>query len=193
MIARLRGKIWEKAHNLVVVDAGGVGYEVLISTTTSALLGEEGEAVDVFVSTQVREDSMQLFGFARLEEKMLFLLLISVSGIGPKTALTALSALTAADFWAAVTTNDLARLTRVPGIGKKTAERLVVELRDKVETLRPVAGGIASPGGVRFNALEALVALGYNRQQAERALSDVAGDSVQDLIRNALQRLSNSR
>jgi Holliday junction DNA helicase RuvA len=178
---------------VVVVDAGGVGYEVLISTTTAALLGEEGDLADLFVSTQVREDSFQLFGFARFEEKMLFGLLISVSGIGPKTALTALSALTASDFFSAVSTNDLARLTRVPGIGKKTAERLVVELKDKVESLRPVAGALTTPGGIRSNALEALVALGYNRQVAERALSDVSGDSVQDLIRNALQRLSNSR
>lgn len=194
MISRLRGKLWEKEPSRVVVDAGGVGYELAVSTATAALLGEPGEPTELYVVTIAREDSLQLFGFARVEERALFQLLIGVSGIGPKTAVGALSALTPADLLAAVAEDDPVRLTRVPGIGKKTAERLVVELRDKVAGLKAYVGSAgAAPRGARGDALEALVALGYARPAAERVLGEVgaaAGGTVQDLIRIALQKLS---
>jgi Holliday junction DNA helicase RuvA len=195
MISRLRGTIWEKDAGRLVVDAGGVGYELTVSLATAAHVGEVGEPVELYVSTQLREDSLQLYGFARLEERVLFLLLISVSGIGPQKAVGALSALTPGDLLTAVAEDDPVRLTRVPGIGKKTAERLIVELRDKLEALRPHAGAAAPGTGARGPALEALVSLGYARPAAERALQDAPKTlvAVQDLIKHALQRLSTAR
>lgn len=192
MIARLRGVIWEKEPGRLVLDAGGVGYSLAISTVTAAQLGEPGERTEVYVTTILREDSLQLYGFARPEERALFELLIGVSGIGPKTAVGALSALTPADLLAAVAEDEPARLVRVPGIGKKTAERLIVELRDKVAGLKAYVGAAAAPSTPRQDALEALVALGYARAAAERALADIgsAETTIQDVLRVALQKLS---
>ena len=194
MIARLAGQVWEKDGTRVVLrTGGGVGYELLVSTVTAGLLGEEGDQADLLVSTQVREDSIQLYGFATPEERALFLLLIGVSGIGPKTALAALSATTPADLVSAVASGDVVRLTRLPGVGKKTAERLVVELRDKIERLRSMVGAAQEGGaGIRSDALAALIALGYPRITAERALQNVGADAttVQEVIKTALQILS---
>ncbi|HOK44692.1 MAG TPA: Holliday junction branch migration protein RuvA, partial [Bryobacteraceae bacterium] len=132
MIAHLRGTLLEKHPNQAVVEAGGVGYDVAIPVSTYSALPEAGREVTLRIYTHVREDTLALFGFLTREEKLLFERLISVSGIGPKLAITVLSGLPAADLSAAVRAGDVNRLTRIPGVGKKTAERIVLELRDKL-------------------------------------------------------------
>jgi Holliday junction DNA helicase RuvA len=135
MIAYLSGKLFEKEANLVIVDVGGIGYEVIIPLSTFYDLGEIGEDVSLRIFTYVREDVLQLFGFKTVRERELFLLLISVSGIGPKSAITALSGMSADEIIGAIRQNNLGRLNSIPGVGKKTAERLVIELRDKIGKL----------------------------------------------------------
>src|SRR5512135_2044414 len=133
MIAHLRGRLISKHPNQAIVETGGVGYDVTISVPTFSELPSAGQEVALYIHTHVREDAIALFGFLRAEEKQLFEKLISVSGIGPKLAITILSGMPTADMVSAIRGNDVARLTRIPGIGKKTAERMVLELRDKLE------------------------------------------------------------
>ena len=133
MIAHLRGKLLAKHPNQAIVETGGVGYDVVISVPTFSELPAAGRDVALFIHTHVREDAIALFGFLRAEEKQLFEKLISVSGIGPKLAITILSGMPTPEMVSAIRGNDVARLTRIPGIGKKTAERMVLELRDKLE------------------------------------------------------------
>jgi Holliday junction DNA helicase RuvA len=192
MIAHLRGKLISKHPNQAVVEAGGVGYEVNISIPTFSALPNLGVEVAVFVHTHVREDALSLFGFLRIEEKQLFEKLISVSGIGPKLAITILSGMAADAMIAAIKGNNLAALTRIPGIGKKTAERMVLELRDKLEGFGiPAAAAAASP--VEEDVLSALVNLGYQRPLAEKALAKLGatgGDNFDGLFRRALAALA---
>lgn len=175
MIGLLRGQLIEKHPNLAIVDVQGVGYEVVIPVSTFTRLPDIGAAVTLRVHTHVREDAIALFGFLTLEEKTIFERLIAVNGVGPKLAVTILSGLPAAELIAAIRSSDVARLTRVPGIGKKTAERLVVELRDKLEavateTAAPAAAAVASWSQVEEDVLSALVNLGCPRPAAESAL-----------------------
>ena len=204
MIAYLSGKILEKEANLIIVDVGGVGYEVIIPLSTFYDLGETGEEVSLRIYTHVREDALQLFGFKTVRERELFLLLISVSGIGPKSAVTALSGMSADEIIGAIRQNNLARLNSIPGVGRKTAERLVIELRDKIAKLSAVsaeemkAEGItstqASGDDVYDDAISALVNLGYQRNAAEKALKQAMQEgteiSVQKLLRRSLQLLA---
>ena len=201
MISYLSGKLLEKDANSVIIDVGGVGYEVAIPLSTFYELGEAGSDVALRVYTHVREDAIQLFGFKTLRERELFLHLIGVSGIGPKSAITALSGMSADEIIAAIRTNNLARLNSIPGVGKKTAERLVIELRDKVVKLAGVAGeeirseGAAAGGdSVYDDAISALVNLGYQRAAAEKALKHAMQEgteiSVQKLLRRSLQILA---
>ena len=204
MIGYLSGKLLEKEANTVIVDVGGVGYEVIIPLSTFYDLGEIGEAVLLRIYTYVREDILQLFGFKTVRERELFLLLISVSGIGPKSAITALSGMSADEIIGAIRQNNLARLNSIPGVGKKTAERLVIELRDKITKLSAAstaemkAAGIAAPQvsgeDVYEDALSALVNLGYQRNAAEKSLKQAIEDgtemSVQKLLRKSLQLLA---
>jgi holliday junction DNA helicase RuvA len=203
MIAYLSGKILEKDANLLIVDVGGVGYEVTIPLSTFYELGEAGEAVELRIHTVVREDAFALFGFKTVREKELFLHLISVSGIGPKSAITALSGMSADEIISAIRQNNLARLNSIPGVGKKTAERLVIELRDKIAKLAGVASeemksqGIApqaSGDEVYDDAVSALINLGYQRNAAEKALKQAMQEgtelSVQKLLRRSLQLLA---
>jgi Holliday junction DNA helicase RuvA len=203
MIAYLSGKLLEKEANLVIVDVGGVGYEVIIPLSTFYDLGEAGEDVSLRIYTYVREDVLQLFGFKTVRERELFLLLISVSGIGPKSAVTALSGMSADEIISAIRQNNLARLNSIPGVGRKTAERLVIELRDKIAKLSAVsseemkAEGInsqASGDDVFDDAISALVNLGYQRNAAEKALKQAMQEgtelSVQKLLRRSLQLLA---
>src|SRR3954464_9163131 len=141
MIAHLRGKLIAKHPNQAVIEAAGVGYDIVISVPTFTELANLGNEVSLHVHTHVREDAIALFGFLHAEEKQLFEKLLSVSGIGPKLAITILSGMPAADMVAAIKSNDVAKLTKIPGIGKKTAERMVLELRDKVKDfgLEPAA------------------------------------------------------
>ena len=174
MIAHLRGKLLVKHPNQAIVEVGGVGYDVNISVPTFSDLPGTGSDVSLHIRTQVREDAISLYGFLRLEEKTLFEKLITVSGIGPKLAMTILSGMAANDLIGAIRGNDVARLTRIPGIGRKTAERMVLELRDK---LLPVGAESTAPGPtlspVEEDVLSALVNLGYQRPAAEKALTGV--------------------
>lgn len=202
MIGFLSGKILEKDANTVIVDVSGVGYEVTIPLSTFYELGEIGSDVSLRIFTHVREDALQLFGFKTARERDLYLKLISVQGIGAKSGITMLSGMSADEIVTAIRTNNLVRLTSIPGVGKKTAERMVVELRDKISELAldtaargaAVGGAERSSDTVFDDALSALVNLGYQRNAAEKALQESAKDgaeiSVQKLLRAALQRLA---
>ena len=202
MIAFLAGKLIEKSANVVIVDVGGVGYEVAIPLSTFYEIGEVGETVELRVYTNVREDAIQLFGFKTQREKDLYLKLISVQGVGAKSGITMLSGMSADEIVSALRTENLAKLTSIPGVGRKTAERLVIELRDKVGELSAGVSTDASMAavagvgaeGVYDDALSALVNLGYQKNAAEKALQQVRQDgaepNVQKLLRAALQRLA---
>ena len=168
MIAHLRGRILEKHPSHVILEAGGVGYEVTISVPSFSGLPSEGAEVSLYIHTHVREDTLALYGFLRREEKQLFERLISVSGIGPKLAITVLSGITADALVTALRSNDLTALTRIPGVGKKTAERMVLELRDKLDGLA-AAPGPPPAGRMEEDVVSALVNLGYQRTPAEQA------------------------
>jgi Holliday junction DNA helicase RuvA len=174
MIAHLRGKLLAKHPNQAIVETGGVGYDVTISVPTFSDLPAIGGEVTLHIHTHVREDLIALYGFLRLAEKRLFEKLITVSGIGPKLAVTILSGMAADEMVNAIRGNDVARLTRIPGIGKKTAERMVLELRDKLPT-EGVAESAVMPtmSAVEEDVLSALMNLGYQRAAAERALASV--------------------
>ena len=202
MIGFLAGKILEKDANTVIVDVGGVGYEVTIPLSTFYELGDIGSEIKLRIFTHVREDALQLFGFKTARERDLYLKLISVQGIGAKSGITMLSGMSADEIVTAIRTNNLARLTSIPGVGKKTAERIVIELRDKITELSVgAAAGSASAAGSQTvtessfdDALSALVNLGYQRNAAEKALQETAKDgtelTVQKLLRGALQKLA---
>lgn len=170
MIAHLRGRLFTKHPGHAIVEAGGVGYEVVISIPTFSALPAEGSEVSLHVYTQVREDILALYGFLELKEKRLFERLITVSGVGPKLAVTILSGLSPERTVAAIRAQDHATLTHIPGVGKKLAERLVVELKEKLEDMAvaPVAGSVAGP--VADDALSALTNLGYQRPAALKAI-----------------------
>jgi len=196
MIAHLRGKLLAKHPNQVIVETSGVGYDVTISVPTFSDLPDVGNEVALHIHTHVREDLIALYGFLRSAEKQLFEKLITVSGIGPKLAITILSGMPADDMVSAIRGNDIARLTRIPGIGKKTAERMVLELRDKLpregmSTAAPLSA--ATP--VEEDVLSALVNLGYQRAAAERGLALVSKNgktagSFESLFRETLGVLS---
>lgn len=192
MIAHLRGRLIAKHPNQAIVEASGVGYDVNISVPTFSQLPALGTEIAFHVHTHVREDSIALFGFLRPAEKQLFERLICVSGIGPKLAITILSGMPADEMVGAIRGNDVARLTRIPGIGKKTAERMVLELRDKLQDFgAPSVAAPASP--IEEDVLSALVNLGYQRPAAERALAKVGNgnrQSFEALFREALAALS---
>ena len=195
MIAHLRGKLLAKHPNQAIVETAGVGYDVVITVSTFSDLPALGTEVALHIHTHVREDQIALYGFLRPSEKLLFEKLITVSGIGPKLAVTILSGMAADEMVGSIRGNDIARLTRIPGIGKKTAERMVLELRDKL----PPAGPTSAPAIPVMNATEedvlsALLNLGYQRPAAEQALGAVAKEgnpkSFDQMFRSALGRLS---
>ncbi|MEP6818377.1 MAG: Holliday junction branch migration protein RuvA [bacterium] len=206
MIAHLSGTLLYKEPNTVIVDVGGVGYEVTIPISTFYDLADEGSTVKLRIYTHVREDVLQLYGFKTKRERDLFMQLISVSGIGPKLGITLLSGMTAEEMIAAIRTNNLARMTLIPGVGRKTAERLVMELRDKVASLSSAEleeelGAAAATGALvatedslRSDVLYALLNLGYQRTAAEKAVTaafDEGGDiSVELILRRSLRKLA---
>jgi len=194
MIEYLRGTLIEKHPTFVVVDVAGMGYRVAIPLSSYGLLGGTGAEVKLLTHHHVREDSEELYGFATAEERTLFELLINVSGIGPRLAQAVLSGMPAPALREALVTSDLASLTRIPGVGKKTAERMVLELRDKVAKLVPEAGVPAgSPQSVSEDdeAVLALVTLGFNRYEARRAVSRIRQQAtdmpVEEIVREAIQ------
>ena len=180
MIAHLRGQIFSKTPASVILDCGGVGYELFISVATYTELGDAGALASLHVHTHVREDALQLFGFKELAEKRLFEKLLTISGIGPKLAITVLSGISAERLVAAIRGGDHATLTKIPGIGKKTAERVVLELKDKLEDMAGFAPADepAKPslGAVAEDVLSALLNLGYPRPVAQKAVETAAKD-----------------
>ena len=181
MIAHLRGLLLSKSPNAVVIDCNGVGYELAISIATFTELGAEGSEVKLHVHTHVREDALALFGFAELTEKHLFEKLLTISGIGPKLAITVLSGINSERLVGAIRAGDHATLTRIPGIGKKTAERVVLELKDKLDDMAgtiPETGAKPTLGAVADDVLSALVNLGYPRPIAQKAVETAAKDSA---------------
>jgi len=196
MIAHLRGTLLAKHPNQAIVETHGVGYDVVISVPTFSELPGAGEEVALHIHTHVREDALSLYGFLRLAEKHLFEKLLTVSGIGPKLAITILSGMPADEMVGAIRGGDVARLTRIPGIGKKTAERMVLELRDKLPAPTGTAEvSLAAASPVEEDVLSALVNLGYQRAAAEKALQVAARggkgpQSFDALFREALAMLS---
>jgi Holliday junction DNA helicase RuvA len=204
MISHLSGTLLAKHATSVIVDVGGVGYEVTIPVTTFYDLGEPNSPVRLNVYTHVREDALQLFGFRTLRERVLFTLLISVSGIGPKSAIAMLSGMSADEIVMAIRTNNYARLTSIPGVGRKTAERLVIELRDKMAALsspaleQELASGASlaaqSEDALREDTLAALTQLGFPKPAAEKVITSAIQEggelSVETLLRRSLRQLS---
>jgi Holliday junction DNA helicase RuvA len=205
MIAHLSGTLLSKHATSVILDVGGVGYEVNIPLSTFYDLGDIGATVQLRIYTHVREDALQLFGFRTARERELFLRIISVSGIGPKLGITLMSGMSADEMIESIRTNNLARLTLIPGIGRKTAERLVIELREKMAAL--ATGAVDDDGqkvqtgpppttedGVRSDALSALLNLGYQRGAAEKAIDTVMHEtpelSVETVLRSSLRKLA---
>ena len=193
MIAHLRGRLISKHPNQAIVEAAGVGYDVAISIPTFSDLPAIGSEVALHIHTHVREDALALFGFLRLEEKQLFEKLITVSGIGPKLAITILSGMPTAEMVGAIRANDYARLTRIPGVGKKTAERMCVELRDKLDAFGE-AKPMAAVSAVEEDVISALTNLGYQRAIAEkaveRAVASAGRENFDAVFRAALGALS---
>ena len=196
MIGFLRGRLLRASPERLLVDAGGVGYEVAVSLFTFSELERSGAGseVELHVHTHVREDQLALYGFATDGEKELFERLITVSGIGPRLAQTILSGLPAPDLLQAIAAGDIARLTRIPGVGKKTAERMVVDLRDKLQALAREAAPAAPTAASDDDLVAALVNLGYKPAQAEKAVldarRDAPGATFHELLPLALRRLS---
>ncbi len=195
MIAHLRGKLLAKHPNQAIVETAGVGYDVTISVPTFSDLPAVGGDVALHIHTHVREDVIALYGFLRTSEKLLFEKLITVSGIGPKLAITILSGMAADEMVGALRGNDVARLTRIPGIGKKTAERMVLELRDKLPQPGPAAApAVPAMTATEEDVLSALLNLGYQRAAAEKALAVITkngkGGTFDSLFRESLAALS---
>ena len=205
MIAHLTGTLLSKQATSVIVDVSGVGYEVTIPLSTFYDLEDVNSPVQLRIYTHVREDTLQLYGFKTARERELFLKIISVSGIGPKLGITLLSGMSADEMIASIRTNNLARLTLIPGVGRKTAERLIMELREKVaelssaqleEELGAQADVSAAPteDTVRADALSALLNLGYQRSAAEKAIDRALGEggdlTVESILRRSLKKLA---
>lgn len=195
MIAFLRGEVFEKHPNRLVVDVAGVGYDVQVPLSTFYTAGEPGTAIALRIHTHVREDQLSLYGFATALELTMFERLIAVSGIGPKLALSVLSGIDSRDLVGAIQRNDLARLTAIPGVGKKTAERMCVELRDRLPKAMVASDAPPSPGdALRDDLVSALTNLGYHRQAIDKSLDQLVsatGDQrFEDVLRAALKDLS---
>ena len=205
MIAHLSGKLLSKQATSVIVDVSGVGYEVTIPLSTFYDLEDLGSIVQLRIYTHVREDALQLYGFKTARERELFLKIISVTGIGPKLGITLLSGMSADEMIASIRTNNLARLTLIPGVGRKTAERLIMELREKVADLSSAqieeefgAKADVSPeapeDAVRADALSALLNLGYQRSGAEKAIDAALKEegemTVESVLRRTLKKLA---
>lgn len=205
MIAHLSGTLLSKQATSVIVDVSGVGYEVTIPLSTFYDLEDLGSTVQLRIYTHVREDALQLYGFKTARERELFLKIISVTGIGPKLGITLLSGMSADEMIASIRTNNLARLTLIPGVGRKTAERLIMELREKVAELssaqleeefgaKPDVSAEPTEDTVRADALSALLNLGYQRSGAEKAIDSALGEggdiTVESVLRGSLKKLA---
>ncbi len=197
MIYALKGRLAEKNPTSLVIEVDGVSYECNVPISTYDAVGNVNNEVFVYTVLVVREDDMQLYGFATQDERKLFRLLIGVSGIGPKTALGLLSSASVADIYGFIANSNSQALMSMPGVGRKTAERVILELRDKIQRVEMSVSGEILEGKeeVRSGAVDALVALGYSRMQCERAIREVlkrdpsVGKSVEELVRAALREV----
>ena len=195
MIGRLKGTVLSKQAPDLLLDVNGVGYELLVSLNTFFNIPNEGETVSLHTHFVVREDVQQLYGFSEIEERLLFRTLIKVNGVGPKMALGILSAMPASDFARCVRSNDVASLVKVPGVGKKTAERLLIEMRDKIADIASGESSASRPdmaSDITAEAESALAALGYKPQDAAKMINRVAKQDVstaEELIRAALKTM----
>lgn len=195
MIAFLTGIIVSKLPSALLLDVGGVGFRLSMSTSSLAALPAEGDEVTVHTYMHVREDELSLFGFENVAEKEAFELLLGVSGVGPKVALATLSALTPDALAAAVATQDVALVSSVPGIGKKTAQRIIIDLTDRLGVAMPGSGASAADGRGRgagaaaAEAREALLSMGFSAAEVATALKGASGDDAQSMLRDALKRL----
>lgn len=198
MFAYIKGSLEEKMSNYIVVETAGIGYKIFMSKTAIGRAGEIGETVKVYTHYHVREDDISLYGFLSNEELKMFELLISVSGVGAKSAIAMLSNISTSDFAVSIINNDITKLTKVPGIGKKTAQRIVLELKDKLKAEKELmqSESIESEVIIESNddideAISALQILGYNRKEIEKAFKkfDYKEMTVEDIIRNGLKYL----
>lgn len=196
MIGQLRGRLEDKRPNQVVVDVGGVGYLVQVPLSTFAALGDLHAEVTLLIHTHVREDALSLYGFLTAREKQFFEMLISASGVGPALALRILSGISVDELVPAIRAGNLVRLTRVPGVGKKTAERIVVELRDKMMAVEEQAAQPATRAGLEGDVVSALVNLGYDGRAAEKAAEEArraGAANFEGMLRGALQALNTAK
>ena len=198
MIAHLTGKLTHKSPVAIIIDVNGVGYQVFIPLSTFYALPELESKISLGIHTHMREEALKLFGFYTIDEKKIFEKLITINKVGPKLALTILSGMPPADILSTIDSNDIVKLSTIPGIGRKTAERLILEMRDKLDGLSLDFVAKKSPGpekGLFDDALSALVNLGYKKSQAEQTLKKVyaekVGDtSIENLIKDCLNLLS---
>jgi Holliday junction DNA helicase RuvA len=196
MIASLRGKLLEKQPNAVVIEAGGVGYAVTVPISTFSHIGEIGEEVRLLIHTHVREDAFSLYGFSAGREKELFEKLIAISGIGPRLAITILSGLPTDELIDAIRAGDAKRLTRIPGVGRKTGDRISLELREKLEPLseQELTDGVSLPGAMQHDVVSALENLGCNRDAADKAVRKAVAEGVaaefEPLFRRSMELMS---
>ena len=196
MIAQISGRLAQKLPGEVIVDVGGVGYQVFIPLTVFYRLPEAGQTISLQVHTHVREDALQLFGFHDLGEKHVFLLLMAVSGIGPRLALNILSGMPADELARAIRDSDRLKLVSIPGVGRKLAERMIVELKDKFATLAPPSMESSEPhtaSQLMQDAVSALINLGYKKTEAEKTAREVlknGGHSLESALKETLRRMS---
>ena len=197
MFANLSGKLIHKSTKYLVIDVGGVGYQVQAPLSTYYELGEEGSDISLRIHTVVREDSITLYGFLTEDEKIIFTHVIQVSGIGPKTGIGLLSGLSAGEFVGAVIREDALKISGVPGIGKKTAERIILELKDKVKKLSistDYSDTLLEASPLQEDVLSALINLGYQKNRADKAVTQIirehSPERFDDLLRKALKKLS---
>ena len=198
MIAHLKGKLTHKSPVAIIIDVNGVGYQVFVPLSTFYALPELESEISLGIHTHMREEALKLFGFYTIDEKIIFEKLITINKVGPKLALTILSGMPPADILSTINSNDIVKLSTIPGIGRKTAERLILEMRDKLDGLSLDFVATKNPGpekGLFDDALSALVNLGYKKSQAELALKKVYAESAEDnsienLIKDSLNLLS---
>ena len=198
MIAHLKGKLTHKSPVAIIIDVNGVGYQVFVPLSTFYALPELESEISLGIHTHMREEALKLFGFYTIDEKIIFEKLITINKVGPKLALTILSGMPPADILSTINSNDIIKLSTIPGIGRKTAERLILEMRDKLDGLSLDFVATKNPGpekGLFDDALSALVNLGYKKSQAELALKKVYAESAEDnsienLIKDSLNLLS---
>lgn len=200
MYAYIKGKIVEKSNNYVIIENNGIGYRVFMTMTSIEKISDNNEEIKIYTYYQVREDNISLYGFLQKEELRMFELLLSVSGVGAKSAVAMLSSILPSEFAMAIIQNDTSKLTKIQGVGAKTAARIVLELKDKLKTEEAISKSSSNiEKAIRSEietdeAVQALQILGYGKKEVEKAISqiDLSGLSVQDIIKSALKLLGNN-